>query len=140
VLKNLGEVLKAAGSGPEHVLKTTVFVVNIGEHFGPVNAIYEKFFAPHKPARSAVEVNRDGCLQCFAAYDVDADLLLLSPTGEEAAKGCPRRDRGHCQGCQARTSVIDWLETKRRVCGPLSSSFFPVMLTWHRYLLCYRRR
>jgi enamine deaminase RidA (YjgF/YER057c/UK114 family) len=85
VLKNLGEVLKAAGSGPEHVLKTTVFLVNLGEHFAPVNAIYEKFFAPHKPARSAVEVGTASTAFSLSLYP----FLLLMPwfptAGEETA-------------------------------------------------------
>ncbi|MEN9809919.1 MAG: hypothetical protein RLZZ488_1486 [Pseudomonadota bacterium] len=57
VLNNLLEVLKAAGSGPENVLKTTVFLKNFND-FQAMNAIYEKFFAENKPARSTVEVAR----------------------------------------------------------------------------------
>jgi Endoribonuclease L-PSP len=41
VLKNLGAVLEAGGSGFEHVLKTTVLLVDIGD-FAAVNAVYGK--------------------------------------------------------------------------------------------------
>ncbi|PWN51915.1 YjgF-like protein [Violaceomyces palustris] len=56
-LDNLFAVVKAAGSAPSHVLKTSVFLKDMND-FAKVNAIYEKAFAPYKPARSAVEVAR----------------------------------------------------------------------------------
>ena len=57
VLKNLSEVLKAAGSGPGKVLKTTVFLKDMND-FVEMNEIYAKFFDGHKPARATVEVAR----------------------------------------------------------------------------------
>lgn len=54
-LKNLGEVLKAAGAGYANVVKTTVFLVDMAD-FPAVNAVYAKFFGDHKPARSTVAV------------------------------------------------------------------------------------
>lgn len=57
VLKNLGAVLQAAGSGMSKVLKTTVFMQNL-EEFPKMNAVYERAFAGHKPARSTVQVAR----------------------------------------------------------------------------------
>lgn len=57
VLANLGAVLEAAGSSLGKVLKTTVFLKDF-EDFAKMNAIYEKAFAGHKPARSTVEVAR----------------------------------------------------------------------------------
>ncbi|KAL4399063.1 organonitrogen compound deaminase [Malassezia pachydermatis] len=56
-LDNLFAVVKASGSEPSKVLKTTVFLKDMND-FTKVNAIYEKAFAPYKPARSAVEVAR----------------------------------------------------------------------------------
>ena len=53
--KNVGEILKAAGSGFEKVVKTTCFIANMGD-FAAFNAVYEKFFVS-KPARSCVEVS-----------------------------------------------------------------------------------
>ncbi|KAN0066358.1 hypothetical protein ACQY0O_000452 [Thecaphora frezii] len=56
-LKNLFAVVKAAGSDKSHILKTTVFMKDMND-FAKINAIYEREFAPFKPARSAVEVAR----------------------------------------------------------------------------------
>ena len=52
--KNLGEVLKAAGSDFNKVVKTTCFLADIAD-FKKFNAVYEKFFVS-KPARSCVAV------------------------------------------------------------------------------------
>ena len=57
VLKNLEEVLKAAGSGLEYVIKTTVFLKNMDD-FSAMNDVYATFFTDTPPARSAVEVAR----------------------------------------------------------------------------------
>ena len=57
VLKNLTAVLKAAGSDPSKVLKTTVFLSNL-EDFPKMNAVYERAFAGHAPARSTVQAAR----------------------------------------------------------------------------------
>jgi len=57
VLKNLEAVLKAAGSGLNRVVKTTVFLKNFND-FQTMNSVYEKAFGAHKPARSTVEVAR----------------------------------------------------------------------------------
>jgi reactive intermediate/imine deaminase len=57
VLRNLTAVLKAAGSDPSKVLKTTVFLSNL-EDFPKMNAVYERAFGGHAPARSTVQVAR----------------------------------------------------------------------------------
>jgi 2-iminobutanoate/2-iminopropanoate deaminase len=57
VLKNLTAVLKAAGSDPSKVLKTTVFLSSL-EDFPRMNAVYERAFGGHTPARSTVQVAR----------------------------------------------------------------------------------
>lgn len=54
VCKNLGEVLKAAGTDFEHVLKTTCFLSDMG-NFAAFNEVYGKYFTS-KPARSCVAV------------------------------------------------------------------------------------
>ena len=56
-LRNLAEVLAAAGAGVEQVLKTTVFLVDLAD-FEAVNAVYGEFFGAHRPARSTVQVAR----------------------------------------------------------------------------------
>jgi 2-iminobutanoate/2-iminopropanoate deaminase len=60
VLDNLKAVLEAAGTDFAHVVKTTVFLKDMGD-FAAMNAIYGKYFAPEgvvAPARSTVEVAR----------------------------------------------------------------------------------
>jgi 2-iminobutanoate/2-iminopropanoate deaminase len=57
VLKNLGAVLTACGSSYEKVLKTTIFVKDMGD-FAKVNGIYAKYFAVNPPARATVEAAR----------------------------------------------------------------------------------
>lgn len=57
VLKNLDGVLKAAGSGADKVLKTTVFLKDMND-FVEMNNVYAEFFGDHKPARATIEVAR----------------------------------------------------------------------------------
>jgi len=60
VLENLKAVLEAAELGLENVVKTTVFLTNMGD-FAAMNAIYAQYFSPDgvvPPARSTVEVAR----------------------------------------------------------------------------------
>lgn len=59
VLKNLKAILEAAGSGLDRVVKTTVFLKDMGE-FAAMNEVYGAFFAEKAlaPARSTVEVAR----------------------------------------------------------------------------------
>ena len=54
VMKNLGEVLRAAGSSFEKAIKTTCFLANISD-FAAFNEVYAKYFT-EKPARSCVEL------------------------------------------------------------------------------------
>ena len=49
-------VLEEAGFRREDVVKTTVFLTDLG-NFGKVNELYEEFFGETKPARSCVEVS-----------------------------------------------------------------------------------
>lgn len=57
VLRNLKAVLDAAGSGLDKVVKTTVFLKNMGD-FAAMNEAYAQAFGTHKPARAAVEAAR----------------------------------------------------------------------------------
>ena len=54
VMKNLGEVLKAAGTCFENAIKTTCFLADMND-FAAFNAVYAKYFTT-KPARSCVAV------------------------------------------------------------------------------------
>lgn len=53
-LKNVGEILKAAGASYTDVVKTTCFLADMND-FASFNAVYEKYFTG-KPARSCVAV------------------------------------------------------------------------------------
>ena len=57
VLKNLGAVLEAAGSGLQQVVKTTVFLIDMQE-FAAMNEVYGRFFTEQPPARATVEAAR----------------------------------------------------------------------------------
>lgn len=57
VLNNLKNVLEAAGSGMDKVVKTSVFLKDLGD-FEIMNRTYAEFFPENKPARSTVEVAR----------------------------------------------------------------------------------
>jgi len=54
-LRNLGAVLDAAGVGFADVVKTTVFLTDLGE-FAAMNAVYATFFPDPPPARTTVQV------------------------------------------------------------------------------------
>jgi 2-iminobutanoate/2-iminopropanoate deaminase len=56
-LKNLSAILKAAGSGLEKVVRSTVFLKNMGD-FTAMNEVYGRYFSATPPARSTVEVAR----------------------------------------------------------------------------------
>ncbi len=55
VLTNLKNLLEAAGSSINNVVKTSVFIKNM-EDFATINEIYAKYFTSPYPARSCVEV------------------------------------------------------------------------------------
>lgn len=57
VLRNLSKVLEAAGTGLGRVVKTTVFLADMGD-FAAMNEVYGRFFAEEPPARSTVEAAR----------------------------------------------------------------------------------
>ena len=52
-LKNLFEIVKAAGSSKDRILKTTVYISDIAL-WGRVNAVYAEMFGDHRPARAVV--------------------------------------------------------------------------------------
>lgn len=55
-MKNVGEILKAAGADYTKVVKTTCFLADMGD-FASFNGVYEKYFT-EKPARSCVAVKQ----------------------------------------------------------------------------------
>lgn len=72
VFKNVGELLKAAGSDLSKVVKTTVFIKDMND-FGAINGIYGQYFTEPYPARSCVEVARlpkDVLIECEAIAEL----------------------------------------------------------------------
>ncbi len=57
VIKNLAAILGAAGSGLGSVVRSTVFLKNMGD-FAAMNEVYGKHFTGVPPARSTVEAAR----------------------------------------------------------------------------------
>ena len=57
VFENIRTVLGELGLTMDDVLKTTVFLTNLGD-FAEVNKLYAEYFGPNYPARSCVEVSR----------------------------------------------------------------------------------
>ena len=55
--ENIKTVLGEMGATLEDVLKTTVYLTDIGE-FGEVNKLYAQYFGPDFPARTCVEVSK----------------------------------------------------------------------------------
>lgn len=68
VLKNLEAVLTAGGASTGSVVKTTVYMVDLGD-FPVMNAVYGKFFPENPPARATVQVVR---LPAGALVEIDA--------------------------------------------------------------------
>ena len=56
-ITNLRNVLEAAGSGLDKVVKTTVFISDMND-FAAVNGVYAELFGETKPARSCVQAAR----------------------------------------------------------------------------------
>lgn len=55
VMRNLTAILKAAGTDLSRVVKTSVFLVDMGD-FAAMNEVYARHFGTHRPARSTVAV------------------------------------------------------------------------------------
>lgn len=55
VMKNIGEILKAAGYGYEHVVKSTCLLSDM-DNFAAMNEVYGKYYTAEHPARAAYAV------------------------------------------------------------------------------------
>ena len=71
-LINLQAVLDAAGSSVDQIVKTTIFLADMGD-FATVNAIYAEIFSAAPPARSTVEV---AALPLGARVEIEAIALV----------------------------------------------------------------
>src|SRR5260370_42328671 len=72
VMENLKAVLEACGSGLDAVVKTTVYIKEMGE-FAKMNEAYGKYFSRNPPARSTVEAAR---LPRDVRIEVDAIAIV----------------------------------------------------------------
>ena len=76
--KNLQAILEAAGSSLDQVVKTTVFMQDLGE-FALMNEVYATFFTGQFPARSTFAVV---ALPAGAAVEIEAVAMLPCECGE----------------------------------------------------------
>lgn len=69
VLKNLGEVLNAAGATPKNVVRCTIFLADLGD-FAKMNEVYAEFFKDNAvlPTRTCVQA---GALPKAALVEID---------------------------------------------------------------------
>jgi len=72
VLRNLGAILEEAGSGLDRLVKTTVFLADLGD-FQAMNEVYARHVGDTPPARSTVEV---AALPSGAKVEIEAVALL----------------------------------------------------------------
>lgn len=73
VLKNLGAVLAAAGTSYSRVVKTTVYLADMGE-FSAMNEVYATYFTAPAPARATVQAAR-------LPRDVRVEIDLIAHVG-----------------------------------------------------------
>jgi 2-iminobutanoate/2-iminopropanoate deaminase len=78
VLKNLKQVLEAANSGLNYVVKTTVFLRDMAD-FPKMNAVYAEFFPENPPARSTVAA---AALPKGVAVEIEAVALAAPGHGD----------------------------------------------------------
>lgn len=72
ILENLKAVLVAGGAGLDRVVRTTVFLTDLGD-FEAMNAVYARYFGESRPARSTVQV---AALPRGARVEIDAVAFL----------------------------------------------------------------
>ena len=72
VMRNLFAVLAAAGGVPADIVKTTIYLTDLG-HFGEMNAVYGEALAGHAPARATVQV---AALPLGALVEIEAVAVL----------------------------------------------------------------
>lgn len=73
VLENLKSVLEACGASLDSVLKTTVFLKDMGD-FPKMNEVYGRYFSQNPPARSTVQAGR---LPRDVSVEIDAIAAIL---------------------------------------------------------------
>jgi len=71
VMQNVGAILEAAGSSYDKIVKTTIFLTDMGD-FAAVNEVYGKYFSDKPPARATIAVAQ---LPRSAAVEIEAVAL-----------------------------------------------------------------
>lgn len=82
VLKNLRAVLEVANSGLFQVVKTTVYLKNMGD-FAAMNEVYARYFSMDPPARATVEVAR---LPKDVLVEIDCIAVMPNRDGGQPLK------------------------------------------------------
>jgi 2-iminobutanoate/2-iminopropanoate deaminase len=77
VLDNIAAVLKAEGLTFENIVKTTIFLTNLGD-FQSVNEIYGSYFKSQPPARSTVQVSA-----LPKGANVEIEVIAVAGNGEQ---------------------------------------------------------
>jgi 2-iminobutanoate/2-iminopropanoate deaminase len=72
VLRNLSEILEAAGASLDHVVRTTVYLADMAD-FAAMNEVYARAFSAPAPARSTVQA---ACLPKNARVEIDVIASL----------------------------------------------------------------
>jgi 2-iminobutanoate/2-iminopropanoate deaminase len=75
VLENIKAILEACGASLDSVLKTTVFLKDMGD-FTPMNQTYERYFAKNAPARSTIQAAR---LPRDVSVEIDVIAAIVEP-------------------------------------------------------------
>jgi 2-iminobutanoate/2-iminopropanoate deaminase len=76
VMENLGAVLRAAGASFSDVVKTTIFLADLG-HFSKMNEVYGAYFTSEPPARATVQV---GALPRSVLIEIDMIAHVTPPS------------------------------------------------------------
>jgi 2-iminobutanoate/2-iminopropanoate deaminase len=83
VMDNLRAVLEAAGSALDRVVRTTIFLADLGD-FAAVNEVYGSYFAADPPARATVQV---AALPRGARVEIDAIAVADALEGVRSGSG-----------------------------------------------------
>ena len=79
VLENVKAILEACGASLESVLKTTVYLKDMGD-FMPMNQTYERYFAKNPPARSTIQAAK-------LPRDVGVEIDVIAAVVDTAPEG-----------------------------------------------------
>ena len=75
VMDNLGAVLRASGASYSDVVKSTIFLADLG-HFSKMNEVYGGYFTSEPPARATVQV---GALPRGVLIEIDMIAHIMPP-------------------------------------------------------------